>query len=186
MADYLHNKCCVFRPRFGEIYKIGVPGGESSEETLTYILQDETGAEYPAVLVDEKVVFTATANDIRQGKVAATSEGVTEGTKVIPSYHITASVKIVPAGSKFEIYLPNLDTYDFTELQCLICPFNCTITNSVSTEKVVIGNDLYNVQSTLSISTVIRDSENKSIDFGITNETEVPYLIRFFTYKEIK
>jgi hypothetical protein len=184
MADYLHNKCCVFRPRFGEIYKVGTQDG-SSEETLTYILQDETGAEYPAVLVDKEVVFDATANDIRLGKVAATGEGVTTGEKVIPSYHTTEAVRAVPVGSEFTIPLPDLDKYAYTKLQALICPFNTSMADSVSVQKVSILDKVYEANSVIEIATVVKDAETKSIKLGIKNDGTIPYIIRFFTYKEI-
>ena len=50
------------------------------EDVMTYMLVDSAGNEIPAILVDEKVVFTATANDIRYGMTAATEDGVTVGT----------------------------------------------------------------------------------------------------------
>ena len=53
-----------------------IPGGEVS----TYVLVTEDGREIPAVLLEEKTVFTATAEDVRKGKVAASDEGVIVGT----------------------------------------------------------------------------------------------------------
>jgi hypothetical protein len=46
----------------------------------TFILVDKNNNEYTGVVVDEEVLFTATAADIVEGKVAGTSEGVVVGT----------------------------------------------------------------------------------------------------------
>ena len=58
--------------------------GLGGDDTQAYILVDESGKESPAVLVDKETVFDATANDIREGKTAATEAGVTVGTLVVP------------------------------------------------------------------------------------------------------
>lgn len=153
-------------------------------EPETYILVTEEGEEFPAVLVDEAIVFDATANDIRLGTTAATQFGVTEGTKVIPSYHTTEGYRLITAGKSFEISFDD-DLYDFTKLQAIICPWSGSVSGSVAAEKVSIDGNVYAVNSTLSLATVTRDNENKTISLGITNESESLYLLRFFTYKEI-
>ena len=48
--------------------------------TPTYTLLMQDGTEVIAVEFDEELVFTATADDIRKGTVAATASGVTVGT----------------------------------------------------------------------------------------------------------
>lgn len=162
-----------------------VPGSTSgsTEETMTYILVTEDGTEVPAVVVDEEVVFTATANDIREGTVAATASGVTTGMKVIPSYHTEEGYCVIPSGSAFSI--PAGSLYDFTKMQAIICPWNGSFAGSVAAEKVSIDENVYAVNSTESLATVSRDSENEAINFGITNDSESSYLVRYFTYKEI-
>ena len=160
----------------------GSGSGSDSDDTNMYILVDEDGNEYPAVLVDEETMFDATANDIREGKVAATESGVTVGTKEIPSYHTLEGVKLIPAGKEFTI--TGIKNYDYTKLQAIICPFNNTLTDSVSSEKVVIDDKVYEVGSSDELSVVSVDSDNKSINFGITNESSISYVIRYFTYKE--
>lgn len=156
-----------------------------ADDTQTYILVAEDGTEIPAVLVSSETVFDATANDIREGKLAVTDSGVTTGTKVIPSYHTAEGYQIIPAGRKFEFTYTKLDMYDFTKMQCLICPWNTSFSNSVATEKVVINETVYNVLSTDSIATVTKDTESKKVVLGFTNESENLYLIRYFMYKEI-
>lgn len=148
----------------------------------TVIIEDETGTTLTGVVVDDMVVFDATLNDIRVGKVAANAEGVVVGTKVIPSYNTTEGSKLVPAGSQFTLYITN---YDYTRLQAMICAYNTTLDDSVATGKVVINDNVYDVQSTTSVAVVQKDDDNSCIHFGITNTSDQPYVIRYFTYKEI-
>lgn len=157
-------------------------GGSSDDDTQMYILVDEDGNEYPAVFVDEETVFDATANDIREGKVAATEDGVTTGTKDIPAYYVSEGYRLITPGSIFETAY--LEFYDFTKLQVIICPFSKSLANSVAAEKVVIGENVYPVNSTEAISTVTRDGEAWKINLGLTNDTSSIYVLRYFTYKE--
>lgn len=156
-------------------------GGSGLERT--YILVDDTGAEALAVMNDNEVTLDATANDIRIGKVAATSNGVIVGEKIIPSYNTTEGGTIIPAGETMVIKLPR--NYEFTKLQALICRFNTSITDSVFTDKVSIEGKVYPVNSTEQIATVIVDTSNKLINLGIKNESDTFIVIRYFTYKEI-
>lgn len=151
-------------------------------ESVTYILRDENGIEVPAVFVDSETIFTADANDIRLGKVAATASGVTEGTKEIPAYYVAEGYRLVTAGSRFTILA---DEWDYTKLQVIICPFNTSLANSVAAEKVAIEDSVYNAGSTDAVSTIIKDTANEWVDLGITNDTESIYLIRYFMYKEV-
>lgn len=153
----------------------------------TFILTDENGTELTGVVVGEKTIFTANASDdIRIGKVAATSEGVVTGSKIFPFYTTCTGKKIIPAGSEFKMVLSTQDIYDYTELQCIICPFNSTMEGSVEAEKVVIGDNVYDTNSTSVLSTVSKNLDEKSVCFNMTNTTDVPYIIRFITYKEIE
>lgn len=153
----------------------------------TFILQDENGVEVVATAVSEEMVFDATENDIREGKTAATLNGVTVGTKVIPAYHTTESAKLVRAGGKFEITnLKELDLYKYTKLQAIICDYNAAVSDSVSAVMVAINDNVYEVQSVTPLATVAIDETTETIDFGISNDTDEPKVLRFFTYKEIE
>lgn len=152
----------------------------------SYILEMEDGTEIPAVLTSKEVVFTATPNDIRVGKVAASGNGVTVGEKIIPSYHTTETYRYIPVGSEFVIPLSDMDKYDYTKLQVIICKYNTTFEDSVLSQKVAIYDKVYNIGSDEVISTVVKDSNTKSINLGIKNDSDYPCLIRCFTYKEIK
>ena len=105
----------------------------------SFVIKDENGNEAVAVMVEEETEFTATANDIREGVVAATDSGVTEGTKYIPSYNTSEGIQIIPANQSLYIRIKD---YEYTKLQAVVCPFNSSMTNSVSTEKVVIEDNV--------------------------------------------
>jgi hypothetical protein len=55
-----------------------VVGGRSSLKTLKIV--DENNNEYIGVIVDEEVIFTATDEDVLEGKVYAGDNGVSTGT----------------------------------------------------------------------------------------------------------
>lgn len=157
-------------------------GGEAAK---TIVLRDEEGNEFVAVLVDEEVDFTATADDIREGKVAATDDGVTIGEKYIPTYYATQGSKAIMAGKSFSIKLPDNDMYDYTKFQAMLCVYNKSIAKSVGCDRVVIDDNLYDVLSTVILSEMKLDHETKTIDFGIMNDAGSPYVIRYFTFKEV-
>lgn len=152
-------------------------------DATTFILVDTDGNEYPAVYVDSDTVCTATANDIRKGSVAITPEGVIEGTKEIPAYHTTEGYTLVDAGKDFAIPIKN-GRYDYTKLQALLCAYNTSPSKSVSTDRVVIGDSVYAVNSIEPISTVTINAEKATIELNITNDSDTIYIIRYFTYKE--
>lgn len=158
----------------------------ASSALNTVLLEDENGNEIATgVVVGEKTIFTATDNDVRSGLVYAGDEGVSTGTMVIPSYHTTeGSVAILP-GNNCEIQLSNMDKYDYTKLQVVVCSYNTSLLDSVSAEKVVINDCLYNVGSTVAISNVSKNADTKTINLGITNSSSDTIVLRYFTYKEI-
>lgn len=150
----------------------------------TYILEDDNGNEIVGVVSDEEVVLDATVNDVREGKTFASDLGVKTGEKEIPAFHTTEGVKFVEIGSEFAIEIPRNSRYDFTKLQAIICPFNTSPDDSVSTEKVSINGKVYDTGSVESLAVVTVDHDNKAIKLGITNNGTIPYVIRYFTYKE--
>lgn len=159
-----------------------VIGTVIEDNTQTYILVDEDGNEIPAVLVDERVELTATPNDIRLGVTAVTDDGVVTGEKEIPSYNTYEGYRAVPA--KSQVALPHTH-YDYTKLQAVFCKFNTSPADSVATDKVAINNCVYNVNSTAPVSSIIRDTDRKLVDFGFNNDSSTPCIIRYFMYKEI-
>lgn len=157
-------------------------GGAS--QVKTYLLEFEDGSTIPAVMVDSETVLTATENDIREGYVAVTDSGVTTGTKFIPPYFTSVGARSVRAGDDFAVTLDDRNAYDYTAFQAIICPFSVSVAKSVAADKVVIGDDVYPVNSTTSISTLVKDQENRSINLGIVNDSGTRYVLRYFTYKE--
>lgn len=159
-------------------------GGSGGGTANAYILVDDSGKEYAAVLMDEETVLDATENDIRAGKYAATDNGVVLGSKEIPSYHTIEGYKLITVGSPFSLLVQS-EGYDFTKFQAIICPFSGSIDGSVAAEKIAINEGVYAVNSVEQLATVTKDGDTRSINLGITNESESPYLLRYFTYKEI-
>lgn len=150
----------------------------------TYIFVDENGNETVGTLVAQETVFDADVNDVREGKVFASELGVKVGEKVIPTYHTSEGYVVIMPGSVFAITkLKN--RYDFSKLQALMCPFSSSISQSVATDKVAINEGVYEVNSTKLLATVQKDSEKQHINFMITNGSDTPYILRYFTYKEI-
>ena len=151
----------------------------------TYQLECNGGtAEIMAVVVDEETIFDADVNDVRAGKVFATNNGVKVGTKNIPAYNTCAGYRIIAPNEEFKIVLSASDLYDYTKLQCIICPFNTSISDSVAADRVVIDGNLYEVNSSTVLSKVTKDATEKAIKLGITNDSSSSYIIRLFTYKE--
>lgn len=160
-------------------------GGGGSGLGKTLVFEDEAGNSFTGVVTEKVQMFDATDNDVREGKTYVSDLGISTGTKVIPSYHTTETTKYVPTGSDVTIYLPNLEKYDYTKLQVIICEFNTSLSDSVSAIKTVILDKVYDVNSTTEIASVEKDSINQTINLGITNDTDKPFVVRCFTYKEI-
>lgn len=158
-------------------------GSSSDDGTQMYILVDEEGNEYPAVVVEEETVFDATANDIREGKVAATEDGVTIGTKEIPAYITTEGVQIVRAGNPI-IIKPKDNKYDYTKLLAVVCAYNTSLANSVAVEMSCINDKVYQASSIEVLSEVFIDADSQTINLGLTNDGAESIIVRYITYKE--
>lgn len=158
-----------------------VVGGNGAEKS--YILECIDGTQVIGVMVDKETIFNAKAKDIKAGKFAATENGIIEGTNTI-NYRTEQGVVYISPGDNFKIVRSDFDMYDYTKLQCLISPFNTLIDSSVAVDKFVIDDKVYAFGSTDPLSTVTKNSETKSINLNIINNTENTYVIRFFMYKE--
>ena len=151
----------------------------------TFILEVNDGkTEIAATVVGEETVFDATPNDVRTGKKFATSSGVEVGTKDIPTYRTAQGAVIIKPNENFSIVLEGYSQYDYTKLQCLISKFNTSVDDSVAVDKVVIGDNVYAVNSTIPLAAVTKDAATKSIKLNIKNESSVDYVLRYFTYRE--
>ena len=151
----------------------------------TFMLEVNGGkTEIAATVVGEETVFDATPNDVRTGKTFATSSGVEVGTKDIPAYRTAQGAVIIKPNENFSIVLEGYSQYDYTKLQCLISKFNTLVDDSVAVDKVVIGDNVYAVNSTIPLAAVTKDAATKSIKLNIKNESSVDYVLRYFTYRE--
>ena len=151
----------------------------------TFMLEVNGGkTEIAATVVGEETVFDATPNDVRTGKTFATSSGVEVGTKDIPAYRTAKGAVIIKPNENFSIVLEGYSQYDYTKLQCLISKFNTSVDDSVAVDKVVIGDNVYAVNSTIPLAAVTKDTATKSIKLNIKNESSVDYVLRYFTYRE--
>lgn len=54
--------------------------GAYSQIGKTFILVDADGNEFTGVVVDQETIFTAADDDVREGKVYASNDGVSVGT----------------------------------------------------------------------------------------------------------
>lgn len=147
-------------------------------------LEDGFGNSFTGVVVDDEMEFTATDNDVREGKTYASENGASTGTKNIPAYRTYQASALILPGKEYSINLSKYDLYDYTKFQAIIARFNTSINDSVVTDKVSMNNNVYLVNSSEPISTITKNSETKSIDLNITNNTEDTYIIHYFTYRE--
>lgn len=157
-----------------------VSGGFGMPKTIE--LTDENGYTVVGAVTGSKVVLTAKPSDVKVGKIAATDEGITEGTDT-KMYRTLTGVQYIPANSEFNISLSDYDMYNYSELQAMTMPYDTTMEKSVAVDRAVIKDNVYNVGSNVCISNVSKNNTNKSIVFGITNG-DTPAIIRFFIYKE--
>lgn len=150
-------------------------------ELKSFIIADNEGNEVSAVLVDDEVVVTATAGDIRKGKTALSYDGLVVGTCEDFTCYFAEGYVTIPNGERFVI--PH-EYYDYDNFQAVVCRFNTNVANSVGVIKVALNNSVYDVQSTEPISAIVKDDVNKCIDLGIVNDTGNTCIIRYFIHKE--
>ena len=155
---------------------------ENPDQVTYCVTVDGENKTYATLYGEERAELTATPNDIRTGTVAITDDGLTTGEKDIPAYHTTKGTVAIRPNDEFSITTLK-DKYDYTELFCLIAPYNKNLLNSVAVDKTVLNNAVYPVSSTQKLADVVKDATNKAIKLGITNGS-TPYVIHFMTYRE--
>ena len=143
------------------------------------IISDD-GVDLMGVVTDQETVLTATPNDIRKGKIAASDYGIITGEKDIPQYRTTRGSRIVKIGEEFKITLQQYEQYDYTQLQCIITPFN----DKYCCKKVVLDDGVYDALSNVKLYDVVKKQDEYSIYLGFTNESTEDYRITYFTYKK--
>lgn len=157
--------------------------GSYSQMGKTFILEDENGNEVLAVMTGRETMLTATADDIKIGKVAATEDGIVNGLDT-KTYRTTQASRLILPNTEFSIPLDKYDIYNYTKFQCIISKFNTSLNDSVETDKVVINDSVYLVNSTDAISQVTKNSNTKSVDLNIINDTNLIYMVHYMTCKE--
>lgn len=165
---------------------VGKMAGCYSPMGKTFIIADENGNELTGVVTEEKKVFTAGLDDIRSGKIAANAEGIVIGMKDIPAYETTQSSYYVFSGENYSIPLEDGDKYDYTKIQGLIAKYDSDPVKRTAVDKVIIGDNVYAVNSTEILSTITKNTKTKSIDLNMINNTSDTYIIYYFTIKRCK
>lgn len=144
---------------------------------------DGNGNTLIGTVTDSAVVFDATREDVKVGKIFASNDGVQEGIDT-KTYRTTQASRAILPGESFSIPLVSNDRYNYTKFQAMIAKFNITIDDSVSVNKIVFNDAVYDVNSTAKLSNVAKNTLTKSIDLNITNSTSDTYVIHYSTYKE--
>lgn len=159
--------------------------GSYSQIGKTFILQDENGNEITGVVVDQETVFTAGDNDVREGMVYASDDGVSTGTKNIPIYRTRAGMELISPHTSFSVVIPEYDGYDYTVFRCMVSlmDFN-DVNNSVNTSMVVLNDGVYESNSTNKLANISKNIDTQSIDLNISNDSDNYYVIHYFTYRE--
>lgn len=157
-----------------------IVGGSAPLKTV--IIQDKDGNEFTGVITDREMIFDATPNDVKIGKVFASDDGVGTGTDT-KTYRVQTGTKAIRANEEFKIILSDYNMYNYSQLQAMIMPYETNMNNSTSVNKVVINNNVYNTGSNIVVSVVSKDDVNKAINLGIINES-TPHIVRYFLYKE--
>lgn len=144
---------------------------------------DGAGNTLIGTVTDSEVNLDATREDVKIGKIFASNDGIQEGTDTRTYRVVFASYLILP-GEDYSISLPEYERYNYTQFNAMISKFNTTIDDSTAIEKIVLNDCVYNVNSTIALSTITKNQETKSIDLNITNDTEDIYVVYIATYKE--
>ena len=161
------------------LYGNMIGGGSAPLKTL--ILTDENGNEVVGVVTESIQVFDATPKDVRINKTFVGDNGIETGENTI-TYRTEQGVQLIRPNKDFVIPLSEYNKYNYTELQCMLTPFNTNFEDSVAVDKVVLKNSVFAVNSTEQISSVTKDDSTKSINFNIVNTSGKIYLIHYFTY----
>lgn len=144
---------------------------------------DDNGNTIIGTVTDSEVIFDATRDDVKVGKIFASADGVQEGIDT-RTYRTIHGTQIVPAGGNFSIKLSDYELYNYTKFQAMIATFNTTQLNSTSVMKVSLNDAVYDVNSNVKISDVTKNSSTKSIDLNIVNNSGNSCVIHYAVYKE--
>ena len=99
-------------------------------------LTDENGNTLIGTVTDSAISLDATRDDVKIGKTFASSEGILEGKNTI-TYRTRMGYRIIQPGENFSIPMSDYNQYDYTQLQCIIAPYNTSFADSVAADKIV-------------------------------------------------
>lgn len=154
--------------------------GGSSAYDKTYIV-DDNGVQALAVVVDEEADYelSATAKDVKVGKVFIGANGLDVGTNDAPCCRFTNGVHEVYPGVEFMLCFKEANQWDYSTVHAVITNKNTPF----KVERLIVHDNVYDSNGT-EIAEVTKDSVNNCIRFNIKNETTEVQLLHFFVCKE--
>lgn len=162
---------------------VGDMAGCYSPLGKTFILTDEEGTEIIGVVTDQEQVFSASVADVKIGKTFASDEGVQTGEDT-KTYRTTHASRCVLPNESFSIPLEKYNQYDYTNFQAVIAPLVTDEFDSLAVEKSVLFDGVYNAGSSVKVSDVTKNSDTKTVELNIVNNTDNTFVINYSTYKE--
>ena len=105
--------------------------------------------------------------------------------KNIPAYETRMSSLTVEPNETCSIPLSSEERYNYTKFQCIIAVYNSDYSTNMVTKYVSMNDGLFSVETSNKVSNITKNSNTKSIDLNITNNSQDTYIIIYFTYKEI-
>ena len=159
------------------VYGNAVGGSSGLGKTLMFV--DEAGNEFVGVVTDSEMILTASDNDVREGAVYVSDNGLSVGTKNIPVYYARYGSKFVLANNKATLSVPE---YDYDSIMITISTYNSSLSESVTSTYLSVYDSMYIAGNNIKVSDIIVDKENEEISLGITvSEKSV---LRYFVIKE--
>ena len=155
--------------------------GSYSPVGQTFIIDDGNGNEIIGVVTANEQVFDATPEDVKLGKTFAYDGGVGVGTDTRLA---VASSCIIEPGAPLTVLLSDYDAYDYTKFQAIITVRSSDYSNSATIVGYVLNGSVFLVGSSTKVSSLSKNTNTKSIDFNINNNSAQAYEIHYFTYRE--
>lgn len=144
---------------------------------------DGNGNTLVGTVTDSAVVFDATREDVKVGKIFASNDGVQEGIDT-NTYRTTVGSKIIEPGENISIPLSQYDKYNYTKFQGVIVIYNSDYSTNVNVVGITIDDYVFSSSTSNKLSTITKNSVTKSIDFNVKNDTQNAYEVFYSTYYE--
>lgn len=144
---------------------------------------DGNGNTLVGTVTDSAVVFDATREDVKVGKMFASNDGVQEGIDT-KTYRTTVGSEIIKPGENISIPLSQYDQYNYTKFQGVIVIHNSDYSTNVNVVGITIDDYVFSSSTSNKLSTITKNSVTKSIDFNVKNDTQNVYEVFYSTYHE--